>query len=340
MKRCKALSKYCRKSVPGRVVRLPVAFVVLAFLATAADAEPARRVPTVGWVTSGAGIQSPQFKAFKSEMRDLGWIEGRTVTFELRKANRQRHRVPSLFRALLDAKVDVIVSQGGAISGALELPGETPIVFGYSGDPISAGIVDSLAKPGGRFTGVSFMSFELNEKRLQIVREVLPDASRVGLLGNPRHPGEFIELRANRAAADRLGLQLHYAPVETSDDLAAAFESIHRAKAQAVIVLQDGFFTARLPRVIAFAKREGIPVISGWAEYARSGALFSYGPSRNEQYRRVAHYVDRILKGAKPGDLPIERPLRFELVINLQTAKTLGIAIPRSVLLRADDVVE
>jgi len=328
-----------RKRICVCMARVFAVLAILAGINGTAEAQQQRKMRTVGWVSSGDRLPA-QFNSFKAAMRDLGWVEGGDVIFEIRRANRQRDRLPSLFGELMAARVDVIVSQGGAISGALDLPGDTPIVFGYSGDPVSAGVVKDLAKPGGRFTGVSFMSFELNDKRLELIHEILPTASRVAILGNPRHPGEELELKSNEAAAKRLGLHLYYAPVRHVSDFAFALEGISRSDAQAIVVLQDGFFGRYIPQVTKFAGPRRIPVISGWKEYIKHGVMMTYGPSRNQSYRRVAYYVDRILKGAKPAELPIERPSRFELVIDLKIAKALGISIPRSVLVRADEVID
>lgn len=319
-------------------ILIAVAVLVAAF--SDAAAQESESVPKVGWIAVGVPAPAPAFDAFKEGLRQLGYIDGRTVAIEARWAEGVQGRVPDLARELIGLKVDVIVTQGPAIQGTRPVAGDTPVVFGFSGDPVVAGLVGSLAHPGGNLTGVSFMSYELNEKRLGLLREALPQVSRVALLSNPNHPGEHLEVRVSARAAQTLGLALHTARVLTATELMSAFQDIRRTQSQAIVVLPDAFFGLHLPSIIDFATREGIPVISGWASYAAAGALFTYGPNLDDSFRRLAYYVDRIVKGAKPVNLPVERPTKFELVVNLRTAKALGITVPQSILIRADEVIE
>jgi putative ABC transport system substrate-binding protein len=215
-----------------------------------------------------------------------------------------------------------------------------PVVYVFSGDPVSAGLADSLARPRGNMTGLTFMAADLNGKRLELLREISPELRRVAIIANPEHPGEHIERSYSEEAAQRLGLSIDYFPTSTHDELARAFAKMGNDPPQAISLFADGFAIENRQSIIDFAMAHHIPVVSGWPVFAKSGALCTYGPRLAESYRRLAYYVDRILKGAKPADLPIEQPTKFELVINQRTAKALDLTVPPSVLARADEVIE
>jgi ABC-type uncharacterized transport system substrate-binding protein len=215
-----------------------------------------------------------------------------------------------------------------------------PVVYVFSGDPVSAGFADSLARPRGNMTGLTFMAAEFNGKRLELLREIIPELRRVAIVANPQHPGEQLERAYSESAARQLGLTIEYFPTRTHDELSRALATMTAHPPQAISLFADGFAIQNRQNIIDFAMKHRVPVISGWPVFARSGALCTYGPRLSESYRRLAYYVDRILKGAKPADLPIEQPTKFELVINMKTAKALGLTIPQSVLVRADEVIQ
>jgi len=310
------------------------------FLAGAGWAQQATKIYRIGWLGTGTGEPpSLYFDALRSGLRDLGYVEGRTYVFEKRWWNGRRDDLPALVDGLVGANVDVIVVQGPAVRGVRNMS-RVPVVFGVSGDPVAAGLVQSLGRPGGNLTGITMMSVELNGKRLELLREALPRIGRIGLLSNPAHPGEPLEIAENHETARRLGLSLHYVQARTAAEIDAALATIKAGRAEAIIMLPDGLLLQNRAKIIGFAARARIPAVSGWAQFTQSGALMTYGPNLSAAWRRLALYVDKILKGAKPADLPVERPTRFELVVNLKTARALGIAVPPSVLLRATEVIE
>jgi putative ABC transport system substrate-binding protein len=236
-------------------------------------------------------------------------------------------------------KTDVIVAQGPVVSAVKRTAGTTPIVFGFSGDPVEAGLVTSLSHPGGTLTGMTFLSIELAGKRLELLREISPTVSRVAVLANPQHPGERREWQASQVAARSLGLELQYLQVRTSVDFDDAFGKIVAERFGAIDAFPDALVMLHRASIAAFAMKQRIPAISGWRDFAADGNLLTYGPSLWDSFRRLATYVDKILKGARPADLPVEQPTKFELVVNLKTAKSLGLTIPQSVLVRADEVI-
>jgi putative ABC transport system substrate-binding protein len=232
------------------------------------------------------------------------------------------------------------VTQGPATRTIAKEISSVPIVYVFSADPILAGIAQSLARPGGNATGISLMSVELNGKRIELLREILPRLQRVTIIANPAHSGAEFELQACENAARQLGIAIRQDLVRNAAELEESFSEIVAGKPEAITVIPDGLVIQKRQQIIDFAATERIPVISGWRIFAESGALCTYGPRLTESYRRVAFYVDRILKGMKPAELPIERPTVFEMVVNLKTAAALGVTLPPSVLARADEVIE
>lgn len=321
--------------------------IVAAFLcvsliiARGAEAQPATKVHRIGWLGSGAAdAPSPFLDALRLGLRDLGHVEGKTYVLEQRWWNGREEELAALVDGLVGANIDVMVAQGPAATYGVKNVTRVPVVFSTSGDPVVAGLVRSLARPGGNLTGATMMSIEINGKRLELLREALPHITRVGLLSNPTHPGEPDEIAASQSAAKRLGLTVHYAQARTAAELEAALATMKDGRAEAIVMLPDSLLMQHRGRILEFAARERIPVMSGWAAFAQSGDIMTYGPNLRDSWRRLAPYVDKILKGARPADLPVEQPTTFELVVNLKTAKTLGITIPESILVRADEMIE
>ena len=304
-------------------------------------AQGTAKLSRIGWLTAQqAPSLAPFVEAFRGGLADLGYAEGRNLAIEFRYGNDKIERVPDLAAELVKLPVDLIVAQGAAVFEISKLGLPVPVVYVFSGDPVSAGFAESLSRPRGNMTGLTFMAVELNGKRLELLREINPKLRRVALIANPEHPGEQLERAYSDATARRLGLSIDYYPTPSHDQLVRAFAAMAADPPQAISIFADGFAIQNRKSIIDFAMSQKIPVISAWPVFADSGALCTYGPRLSGSYRRLASYVDRVLKGAKTADLPIERPTEFEMVVNLKTAKALELAIPQSVLLRADRVIE
>jgi ABC-type uncharacterized transport system substrate-binding protein len=315
--------------------------VAVAAMPRTGTAQGAARVIRVGWLTAQqASSLVPYVDAMRTALADLGYVEGRNLVIEFRYGDDVIERVPELAAELVRLPVDLIVAQGAAAFEIRGLGLPIPVVFSMSADPVSAGFADSLARPRGNMTGVTLMAVEFNGKRLELLQEIVPDLRRIAIVGNPEHPGAHLERAFSEETARRLDLAIEYLPTRTRDELTSVLSAISAHSPQAISLLADGFAIQNRQTIIDFATRHRAPVISGWPIFARSGAVCTYGPRLTESYRRLAYYIDRILKGAKPDDLPIERPTKFEFVINLRTAKALGLTIPPSLLVRADEVIE
>lgn len=303
--------------------------------------QAAAKAKRIGWLTAQqAASLTPFINSFRDGLTDLGHHEGHDLLIEFRYGNDAIEKVPALAAELVRLPVDLLVVQGEAVPVVAKLTLPVPIVYVFSGDPVSAGFADSLSRPRANMTGLTFMAAELNGKRLEFLQEAIPSLHRVAIVANPEHPGENLERTYSEDAGRRLGLAIEYFPTRTHDELTRAFASMAAHPPQAISLFADGFAIQNRHRIIDFAMSQRVPVVSGWPVFAQSGALFTYGPRLSESYRRLAYYVDRVLKGTKPADLPIERPTTFELVINLRTAKILGLTIPQSLLTSADDVIE
>jgi putative ABC transport system substrate-binding protein len=314
---------------------------IAAALPEFAVAETAQRLARIGWVTAQqASSLTPYVEAFRSGLADLGYIEGRNLVLVLRYGDDNLERVPELAAELVRVPVDLIVSQGAAdvLINKLDLP--VPVVYAFSGDPVAAGFAESLARPHANMTGLTLMAPELTAKRLELLREMIPDLRRVAILFYPEHPGQDSERAYSEGTAQRLGIALTYFATSTSDDLHRALAAMAVEPPQAISLFADGFAVQNRERIFDFTTNRRIPVISGWPIFAESGALCTYGPDLAVSYRRLAYYVDRVLKGAKPAELPIEQPTKFELVLNLRSARKLGLTIPETILVRADRVIE
>lgn len=319
----------------------------IAFFGSAAAAWPlvahARqpKVSHVGWLTTApAGEVNPFLEALRAGLAALGYIEGRNLTITARYADGDVGRVLPLAEELTRLPVDLIATQGTATRLLLKISTIVPVAYVFSADPVLGGIADSLARPGRNMTGITLMSAELNGKRLELLREIMPQIGRVAILASPHHAGEELELSNSVEMAQKLGIAIQYLPTPSLAELRSAYASMAADPPQAIIVFPDPVTFANREQIIDFAITRRVPVVSGWADFAEAGALCTYGPRLTESYRRLAYYVDRILKGEKPAELPIERPTVFEFVVNLKTAKALGIEVQPALIGRADRVIE
>ena len=307
-----------------------------------ASAQPARAAPAhIGWLTAQREASlAPFLPAIRAGLADLGHVEGRNLTIDYRYGDDDIDRVPALAAELVRAGVSLLMVQGAAVPvvAALRLP--IPVVFVFSGDPVSAGIVESLARPPARLTGVTFLSAEMNGKRLELLRDLVPELKRVAVIANPEHPGETLERDYTREIAGRAGIAVEFQRTRNVAELDAALATLAAAPPQGILVFSDGFAIQNRARMVRFATENRIPLVSGWRVFAESGALCIHGPRLADSYRRLATYADRILRGARAEDLPIERPSVFETVVNLRTAAAIGMTVPTAVLARADLVIE
>jgi putative ABC transport system substrate-binding protein len=321
-----------------------VVVLIISLLAAplVAEAQPAGKVARVGFMS--AGFEGPNriyVDAFRERLRELGYVEGRSIAFEYRWGEGKYERLPTLAAELVRMKVDVILAANApAVEAAKKATGEIPIVVTVLLDPVAAGLVASLARPGGNITGLSMISPELVGKHLELLKEVIPKISRVAVLGNPANPGTAPQMREAKSAAHTLGLQLQIVEARDPSEIDRAIVAMTRERAEAVLVLVDAMLGNHRERIAALTARNRLPSVSGLRLHAEAGDLMAYGANRVDVYHRAAEYVDRILKGARPGDIPIEQPTKFELIVNLKTARALGLTIPPSLLLRADQVIQ
>jgi putative tryptophan/tyrosine transport system substrate-binding protein len=276
---------------------------------------------------------------FLEGMAALGYVQGKNLRLEESWGDSSREALERMALEALARKPALLVTQGPALHVARKLPGTTPVVFGNSGDPIELGIAQSLARPSGHFTGVTFLSYALVGKRVELLHELAPKARRLAVLSNPEHGGDAKELAATRDAATSLGMQLSHHPATNVAEMEQALAAIAAARAEALIVHPDALMVQQREALGRFSIERRIPAISGWATMAEGGGVLTYGPNLRECYRRLAYFADRVLRGTKPADLPIELPSTVEFVINLQSAKAIGITVPPSLLLRADRVI-
>jgi len=303
----------------------------------------AQQKAVVGFLNAGAPDRSVRIvAAFREGLGETGYLEGQNLTIEYRWAEGHYDRLPALAADLVGRKVDVIAVSGSpaAASAAKGATSTIPIVFIGGDNPVADGLVTSLARPGGNLTGVSSLVVELNPKRLQLLRELVPQARVIGMLVNPSNPATERMTREAQDAARADGLPLVVLNVGSESEIDAAFTALVQRQAGALLVGTDPFLTGRNEQVATLAARHGIPAIYGWPEFTTAGGLISYGPSRPALYRQIGVYAGKILKGAKPADLPVLQPAIFELVVNMKTAKALGLTIPPSILARADEVLE
>ena len=288
----------------------------------------------------GLSPEGKEAQEFRQGLRDAGYAEGRDVVIEWRSASGDYDRVTELVADLVQRQVELIVVENTFAARALKHATSTiPVVMAIIADPVGSGFVASLARPGGNFTGLSLMLRELSAKRLQLLKEALPQATRVTILSNPTVPWHAKVIEELKAVAPPLAIELSFAGVRTPEDIVPAFSAANRARAQALYVIEDPLFLVHRPTLFKLASNARLPTIHGNRKYVDAGGLMSYGANYGDLFRQSAGYVDKILKGAKPGDLPVGQPTKFELVVNLKTAKALGITLPESIVLRADEVI-
>jgi putative ABC transport system substrate-binding protein len=307
--------------------------------ARAQQGERVRRVPHVG-ILNYAVARDSLVDEFRRALRELDRVEGPSLSITYRWADGRLDRLPALAAELVASNVDVIIALGPASWAAKRATSIVPIVMAFSGDPVGNGVVSNLARPGGNITGFSYMSTDLAAKRLEMLNQAFPKGARLAVLYNPGEPATELELRETEAAARTIGVALQPLAARDADDLEAVFEVAVRERLDAMIVFTHGFAVLNRARIIEQAARRRLPTMYGWREFVSDGGLMSYGPNVPAMVRKAANYVDRILRGEKPGDLPIQQPARLELIINLKTAKALGLEIPPTLLVRADEVIE
>ena len=305
----------------------------------AARAQQAAKLPIIGFLAStSASHQSQWVAAFGQRLRELGWIDGRTARIEVRWAEGRPERFAEIAVEFVRLKVDVIVTVGGAVLAAKQATSVIPIVFGAASDPLGMGLVASLARPGGNVTGLSVQASDLASKRLELLREVVHGLRRLAILVNVDYPAAVLEMREAQAAARTLGLEVTTLEIRRAEDIVPGFEAL-KGPVDALYICPDPVLAAHRVRINTLANVARLPTITDFREFVEAGSLISYGPSLPDLFRRAADYVDKILRGTKPGDIPVEQPTKFDLVINLTTAKALGLTIPESFLSRADEVI-
>ena len=309
----------------------------------AARAQQMGKVPRIGYLGSSSPSLEPHFvEAFRQKLRELGHIEGENIAIEYRWAEGQDGRLPDLAAELVRLQPNVIVTTGtpGALA-AMQATKTIPIVMASSGDPVGAGLVTSLARPGGHVTGFTIVGPQIEGKRLDLLKEAVPELSRVAVLWNPSYPASVSYFNTIENAGRTLRISLDpVAEVRRADELDNAFFAIASARPRALLVVADRFLLAHRKRIVEFAVAKRLPGMFPYREYVEAGGLMSYAPSNIELFRGAATYVDKILKGAKPGDLPVQEPTKLELIVNLKTSKAIGLTVPESFLLRADELIE
>ena len=298
------------------------------------------KLPTIGFLGAAtASAWGSWTAAFEQRLRELGWIEGRTVAIEYRWAEGRPERYAEIAAEFVGRKVDVIVTVASAVTAVKQVTSVIPIVFALAADPVGAGLVESLARPGGNVTGLSNQQSDLAGKRIELLRDVLPDLRRLAILANVGNSESVLEMDEVQTAARAFGIDVVKLEIRRAQDIAPAFEALNR-QADALYVVVSALIASNRTRIMTFALTARLPTITISREHAEAGALMSYGPNFPDLWRRAANYVDKILRGAKPGNIPVEQPTRFDFVVNLITAKALGIEIPPTLLARADEVIE
>jgi putative tryptophan/tyrosine transport system substrate-binding protein len=306
----------------------------------AARAQQVGKLPTIGVLAASPSAESQRVAAFVQRLRELAWIDGHNLTIEYRWAEGRNERIAENAAELVRLKVDVIVTQGTPSTlAAKQATAVIPIVFAGAGDPVGTGLVASLARPGGNLTGLSIQSAETAGKRLELLREIVPGLGRLAIMTNVGNPASVLEMGETQAAARKLGLEVTTSEIRRAEEIAPAFEAL-RHRADALYLCPDPLMITNRTRINILAVGARLPTMHGLREYVESGGLMFYGPNIPDQYRRVADIVDKILRGTKPSEIPVEQPTKFDLVVNITTAKAIGLTIPESFLLRADEVIE
>jgi ABC-type uncharacterized transport system substrate-binding protein len=306
----------------------------------AARAQQPGKLPTIGFLGAATPLSWSQWTAaFVQRLRELGWVDGRTVTIEYRWAEGRSDRYTEIAAEFVRLKVDVIVTVGSAVAAVKQVTSVIPIVFAVAVDPLGGGLVSSLARPEGNVTGLSIQSADLGAKRVQLLRELLPGLRRLAMMGNTYYAAAVLEMGEVEAAGRTLGLNVDRFEIRRGEDIAPAFEAF-KEQSQALYLCADALINAQHNRINILALGARLPTIYAGSNFLSSGGLISYGPNNANLFRHAADYVDKILRGAKPSDLPVEQPTKFDLVINLITAKALGLDVPATLLARADEVIE
>ena len=305
----------------------------------AVRAQQAGKLPTIGFLGADASAFSPWTAAFVARLRELGWIEGSTIAIEYRWSQGRTERYTEIAAEFVRLKVDVIVTVGSAVPVVRQATAVIPIVFAVGIDPVGSGLVASLAQPGGNVTGLSIQANELAGKRLEFARQLVPRLYRLAIMFNVGNAQPVLEMGETQAAARMLGLEVVPLVIQRAEDIAPAFQTL-KTRADALYVAVDQLMVANRTNILTSALGARLPTIFSTGDFVKAGALMSYRPSYTERFRHSADYVDKILRGTKPGDLPVDQPTKFELVINLKTAKALGLTIPQSLLQRADEIIQ
>jgi putative ABC transport system substrate-binding protein len=305
----------------------------------AARAQPAVKLPTVAILGDSVSGWSSWTAAFAERLRELGWIEGRTVAIEYRWSEGRRERVAEFAAEFVQQKIDVIVTYGGAVSGVKQATTSIPIVFALAIDPLGIGLVTNLSRPGGNVTGLSMQQAEIASKRLALLREVVPNLRRLAIMFDAGYPASVRETTNVEATAHTLGLEVATRGIRRAEDIVTVFDAI-KGQTDALYVVENALMAANAKQIVTLALNAQLPTTFNTDVPARAGALMSYGPNIPALFRHAADYVDKILRGAKPGDLPVEQPTKFDLVINLKTAEALGLTVPHNLLVLADEVIE
>ena len=305
----------------------------------AIEAQPVAKLPTVGVLGANPGVWSPWTAAFEARLGQLGWLPGRTIAIEYRWAEGRRARDAEIAAEFVHQKVEVIVTNAAAALAVMQATTVIPIVFVLATDPLGDGLVTTLARPGGNVTGLSQQAADLASKRVALLREVVPQLHRFAMIGNGSYPDASREIDEVQSAARKFGVKVAVLEVHRPEDIAPAFEAI-RGGVDALYVVGDPLIAASRTRIMTFALSMRLPMIFNTREHVRAGGLISYGPDFSSQFRRAAEYVDKILRGTKPADIPVEQPTKFDLVVNLTTARALGLTVPPTLLAIADEVIE
>jgi putative ABC transport system substrate-binding protein len=317
-------------------------FLIAAAALVVAPLAPAQTaLRRIAWFGAGrAGTPSPFLDATRAGLRDRGWEEGRNLALSPFWADGTLEDAQRLAREMSASNPEIIIVFGREVFAVHRVKPAAPVVFAFSGDPVDAGFVQSFARPGGNFTGISFLSLDLVGKRVELLREMVPQMRRLAVLARPEHPGEHRERAVSEEIARKLGLEVAYVPIQAAGGLDGALQAVARQNVDSLVAFPDAVMLANSGRIASFAAQAKIATVSGWSGFADNGFLLTYGPNLHASFRALARHVDRVLRGAKPADLPVELPSKVECVINLKTAKVLGLKVPQSVLLRADRVIE
>jgi putative ABC transport system substrate-binding protein len=315
--------------------------LITVLLITGLEAQQPAKVPRIGFLAAVShSANSVRFEAFRQGMRELGHVEGKNIVIEWRYADGKPDRLPALAAELVRLKVDVIVTGGStATRPAKEATNTIPIVMAQDTDPVGSGFVASLARPGGNITGLATLAPELSGKQLELLKEIVPKLSRVAVIGSSTRSGNAQSLKETELAGGAFGVKVQYLDILNRKDIETAFQAASKGRADAVLVLTSPFATSQRKQIIDLAAKNRLPAIYDRAEFVEDGGLMTYSVSSTDLFRRAATYVDKILKGAKPANLPVEQPTKFELIVNLKAAKQIGLTIPPNVLARADKVI-